>query len=55
MLTCPTCGELLDDDDAVDLDLDDDLECRRCHRLWTIAALEPLQLTPSEQELGFTD
>jgi uncharacterized protein YbaR (Trm112 family) len=55
MLTCPACGDPLDDDETADLDLEDELECPRCRRAWVIAALEPLELTPSERELGFTD
>jgi hypothetical protein len=55
MVTCPLCGAKIDAHDIAELSLDDDLECPRCRRGWTVAVLEPLQLQSSEQELAFTD
>jgi uncharacterized protein YbaR (Trm112 family) len=56
MVQCPTCGHSLDDDEALtELEVGDELECRRCRRAWMVAGLEPLRLESSEQELAFTD
>jgi hypothetical protein len=56
MILCPTCGQVMDDDEWEDLDLDEELECPQCTRHWVVSDGKPFWLDPPEgREQAFTD